>query len=264
MLPRVNLVRCDDADYLLFSTQDLITNTLLQTGSWEPNLVSITRMFTGGVDTPLVLDIGANLGAYTIPVAKELQKVSGTVVAFEPQRIVYYQLCGNIFLNRLDNVLALNQAVGETEGLVEIPRIDYKNFRNIGAFSVDAKYRKQNGAEASMLSASEQIPVVTLDNLSLPEMPAFIKLDVEGSELRVLKGGMRFLRKNLYPPILFEAWHETWFAEEKTALLTMFRELGYGVTTIGGCDHLAQHPEHRAQVRFNKQADGSTTVERSR
>jgi FkbM family methyltransferase len=264
MLPRVNLARFDDADYLLFSTPDLITNTLLQTGTWEPNLVAITSMFCGGVDAPLVLDIGANLGAYTIPVAKALQKMSGTVVAFEPQRIVYYQLCGNICLNRIDNVFALNQAVGETEAMVEIPRIDYKNFTNIGAFSIERKYRELNGSEASMLSGGEPIRVITLDKLSLPERPAFIKLDVEGSELRVLKGGMNFLRKNLYPPVLFEAWHESWFIEEKAALLTMFRELGYGVTPIGGYDHLAQHPKHPAEVRFNKQEDGTTTVERSR
>jgi FkbM family methyltransferase len=264
MLPRVNLARLDDADYLLFSTPDLITNTLLQNGTWEPNLVAITRMFSGGVDAPLVLDIGANLGAYTIPVAKELQKVSGTVVAFEPQRIVYYQLCGNIFLNRLDNVFALNQAVGETEESVQIPKIDYRNFTNIGAFSIERKYRELNGTEASMLSGSEPVTVITLDKLSLPERPVFIKLDVEGMELRVLKGGRNFLRKNLYPPILFEVWHESWFEKEKAALLTMFRELGYGVTPIGGCDHLAQHPEHRAQVRFNKQEDGTTSVERIR
>jgi FkbM family methyltransferase len=264
MLPRVNLARCDDADYLLFSTQDLITTTLLQTGRWDPNLVALTRMFTSGVDAPLVLDIGANLGAYTIPVANELQQVSGTVVAFEPQRIVYYQLCGNIFLNRLDNVFAHNQAVGEIEGSIQIPRIDYKHFTNIGAFSIESKYRKKNGSEASMLSGSEPIPVITLDQLSLPEKPAFIKLDVEGSELNVLKGGMHFLRKNRFPPVLFEAWHESWFAEEKVALLTLFRELGYGVTPIGGCDHLAQHPEYPVQVRFIKREDGTTTVERSR
>jgi FkbM family methyltransferase len=221
-------------------------------------------MFTGGVDAPLVLDIGANLGAYTIPVAKELQKVSGTLYAFEPQRIVYYQLCGNIFLNRLDNVFAANQAVGETEGTVEIPRIDYENFMNIGGFSIDRKYRKLNGTEAAMRSGSESVPLVTLDNLSLPERPAFIKLDAEGSEPGILKGGRHFLRNHLYPPILFEAWHESWFEEEKASLLTMFRELGYGVTAIGGGDHLAQHPDHPAQVRFNRQEDGATTVERIR
>lgn len=264
MLPRVNLARCDDADYLLFSTRDLITNTLLQTGRWEPNLVAITTMFTSGVDAPLVLDIGANLGAYTIPVAKALQKLSGTLYAFEPQRIVYYQLCGNIFLNRLDNVFAANQAVGETEGTVEIPRIDYENFTNIGGFSIDSKFRKLNGTEAAMRSGSESVPLVTLDSLSLPERPAFIKLDVEGSELGVLKGGRHFLGKHLYPPILFEAWRESWFEQEKAALLTMFRELGYGVTAIGGYDHVAQHPDHPVQVRFDKQEDGTTTVARVR
>ena len=80
-------------------------------------LIHAATMVTAGVymlgrnavlfaHAPLVLDIGANLGAYAIPVAKKIASARGVVYAYEPQRIVYYQLCGNIFLNSLDNVHA--------------------------------------------------------------------------------------------------------------------------------------------------------------
>src|SRR5262245_50279446 len=39
-----------------------------------------------------VLDVGANIGLISIPVARELGKSGGTVLAFEPQRIIYYML----------------------------------------------------------------------------------------------------------------------------------------------------------------------------
>jgi len=56
---------------------------------------------------------------------------------FEPQRIIYYQLCGNIVLNRLDNFRAFNQAVGDSDGDIEMPEINYENNVNIGAFSLE-------------------------------------------------------------------------------------------------------------------------------
>ena len=62
MLPRVNLARGDEADYLLFATNDLISRRLVQGGGWEPHLVQVTRTFTAGIQRPLVLDVGANLG----------------------------------------------------------------------------------------------------------------------------------------------------------------------------------------------------------
>ena len=100
MLPKIDLVRCQDADYLLLATDDAITLHLRHRGTWEPHLVAISRMFVHGIVQPLVLDIGANLGAYAVPLAKALDGAKGMIYAYEPQRIVYYQLCGNIFLSR--------------------------------------------------------------------------------------------------------------------------------------------------------------------
>ncbi len=121
MLPMIDLVHCQDADYLLLSTDDAITNHLRHRGTWEPHLVAISRMFVHGIAEPLILDIGANLGAYAIPLGKALDSVKGTIYAYEPQRLVYYQLCGNIFLNRLDNVFAFCTAIGERDGTVGTP-----------------------------------------------------------------------------------------------------------------------------------------------
>ena len=48
MLPKIDLVKCADADYLLLSTDDAITNHLRHRGAWEPHLVAICRMFVDG------------------------------------------------------------------------------------------------------------------------------------------------------------------------------------------------------------------------
>ncbi|MDR2212502.1 MAG: FkbM family methyltransferase [Pseudomonadales bacterium] len=255
MLPRVNLVRSDQGEFLAFGT-DVLSNQLFHSGAWEKNLLSLGLLLVQRLEAPLVLDIGANLGAFTVPMAERIQRAGGQVIAFEPQRIVYYQLCGNIFLNRLENVHAINKAVGDQDAVIQIPKPDYARLRNIGAFSIEEKYRKLNGTQAAMSSTTESVPIITLDSFEVFKPPALIKLDVEGYELNVLQGATNFLRRNDYPPILFEAWSESWFAEEKTRLLDFTRSLGYEIIAMGGYDHLAQHAA-KPLVRVDKASDGT-------
>lgn len=260
MLPRISKVECQDASYMLFSTSDLISNTLFRTGLWDDHLLQITKFFLSSVESPLVLDIGANLGAYSIPLAKHIHDVGGKVIGFEPQRIVYYQLCGNIILNRLDNYYAINNAVGEANGEIEIPDVDYESNSNIGAFSIEKKYRELSGIENAMKRNSFKVPMLTLDSFATEKPPAFIKIDVEGHELNVLKGAVNFLNRNNFPPILFEAWSFDWFKDERAELLTFVKNLGYEVFPFGLSDYVAQHPENAIRVDFSIADDGMINV----
>jgi FkbM family methyltransferase len=249
MLPRVNMVRCDNVDYLLFSSQDSISETIYNTGSWAAPLITISRMFYCDVASPLILDIGANLGAYCIPVAKEIAGNDGSVYAFEPQRIVFYQLCGNVFLNRLDNVHAFMRAIGDADGVVNIPNVDYATSTNIGAFSLDEEIRDRLNAIKIIGQTGTDIPISRLDSLDLPRSPCLIKLDVEGLELKVLSGGRKFLQENRFPPILLEAWNLDWFAARRLTLLGFLNELGYTIFEIGQ-EIVAQHPAFDRFVEF--------------
>src|SRR5690349_191029 len=67
-----------------------------------------------------VLDVGANIGAHTVPLAKLVGR-SGRVLAFEPQRTVYYALCGNVAQNNLDQVYCYHAAVAERAGTIAVP-----------------------------------------------------------------------------------------------------------------------------------------------
>jgi hypothetical protein len=85
----VSKIERDSEHYLVFSNNDAIANTLFRTGSWEKYLVDISMVVLQGTEAPILLDIGANLGAYSIPIAKKIQDFGGTVIGFEPQRIMY-------------------------------------------------------------------------------------------------------------------------------------------------------------------------------
>lgn len=264
MLPRVSKVEGDDADYLLLSTNDYISNILFKTGKWEEHLLGISKLMITGIDRPLILDIGANLGAYSIPLAKNIQNIGGEIIGFEPQRIVYYQLCGNIFLNRLDNYQAVYAALGEESGYVDIPEIDYETNNNIGAFSLDKRYRELHGIESSMKKASKKVPLIKLDDFEVDRHPALIKIDVEGFELSVLLGGSDFLDRHNYPPLLFESWDFDSFRECKEQLLAYISELGYLITNFGTSDYVAQHPKNSREISFQSSSNGMINVSRVR
>lgn len=265
MLPQSNIIECNDAKYILFRTNDYISSVLYKSGQWEKHLITISQFFIDNIDAPILLDIGANLGAYSIPLAKSIQSKGGIVYGYEPQKIVYYQLCGNIVLNRLDNYEALNFALGEKSGFIDIPAINYDDNPNVGAFSLVQDYRVAHNVEKfSNYGKMIATPMITLDSVELPKSPALIKIDVEGYELNVLKGGAKFLEEHHYPPLLFEAWDFPWFAKEKSELLSYCSKLGYEVTLNLGNEYVAQHPANPVKVDFQKRADGGINLIRVR
>lgn len=264
MLPRISVVECNEARYMLFSTKDYISNELFLTGKWEEHLLDISKAFVSGLDAPIVLDIGANLGAYSIPLAKSIQAAGGKVYGFEPQRIVYYQLCGNVVLNRLQNYYAYNCAVGDVLGDIEVPDIDYESNRNIGAFSLEKKYREEHGIERSLKTTTNTVFVTMLDEFQVEKAPALIKIDVEGFELNVLKGAVNFLKQHQFPPILFEAWDLDWFQKDREELINFVLSLGYNLVKLGASDYVAQHPDNSVFVDLTQAEDGGLNIVRVR
>lgn len=264
-MPKIDLVKCRDADYLLFSTNDAISNHLRRQGSWETHLVAISRMFSQGIENPLILDIGANLGAYAIPLAREIDAAKGMIYAYEPQRIVYYQLCGNIFLNSLDNVFAFFMAIGDSDGFISIPALDYGKTDNVGGFSLAEDIRKKTDC---VVLQHHQPPVETplsrLDSITFPKAPCLIKIDVEGYDIKVVAGGVNLLENSHFPPLLFEAWNFDWFRDEKNKLFGFLHGLGYEITSIFSDDYVAQHPRNPVRIDFITDGKGRFNMTRVR
>src|SRR5258708_33505318 len=128
-----------------------------------------------------VVEVGANVGMLTVPLAR-LAGPGGKVIAFEPQRIVYQMLCGNVALNALSNVIAHNSAAGRAAGSITVPPVDYGNMGNFGGVSL--------GGSAE----GETVALVTIDQLGLAKCD-FMKIDVEGMELDVLEGAATTLQQ---------------------------------------------------------------------
>ncbi len=232
--------------YILLSKHDYISQALMEKGQWEKFLVDfigvLLRERPGDV-----LDIGANLGAIAVPVARAFP--DSHVYCFEAQRFVYQQLCGNAVLNNLPNIYPFHLAIGgpEDDGqMMDVPIPDYARDDNIGAISVDSRV---NAHEGKTYERHEKVALAAVDSLGLANI-SVIKIDIEGYEYKALRGMERMLAANGYPSIIFEIWRDEkypWMKEEKEAMRAFLEKLGYKVTifdqfTIGIARHDSMPP----------------------
>jgi FkbM family methyltransferase len=130
----------------------------------------------------VVFDIGANVGLYTILLAKVVGD-GGHVIAFEPENQTYAHLLENVELNGLTNVRCFRKALGERSGQAVL----YSN-EAIGGASL---LRTPEGR-----GPGEVVDIVEGDRLVLAEnlpLPRAVKIDVEGYEHAVIQGLRRTL-----------------------------------------------------------------------
>jgi FkbM family methyltransferase len=239
MIPNCELVKVDGTQFLVFKGQDLISNHLKQE-LYENDVHQLALKLLINEPSGTVLDIGANLGTFCVPLARKIPKLK--FHAFEPQRIINYQLCANVVINSLSNVQTYELALSNRDEQLNLVMPDYAKETNIGAFSVDREVRK-NEYECTTASVTNKIYLVPLDLLAFSDVK-LIKIDVEGHELEVLQGGVETIKANNYPPIIFEAWtRKPWYQEKRKALFDYLKELGYHIQELGE-NNLARHPKH--------------------
>jgi FkbM family methyltransferase len=239
MIPNCELVKVDGTQFLVFKGQDLISNHLKKE-LYENDLHQLALKLLLDKPDGLVLDIGANLGTFCVPLAQKIPALK--FHAFEPQRIIYYQLCANTIINSLGNVYTYEAGVSNREADIELEVPDYATEGNIGAFSIDKEVR-DNEYECQTSGGKEKMILMTLDSIGF-ENVRLIKIDVEGHELEVIKGGIETIKANNYPPIIFEAWTwKPWYQEKRKALFNYLEGHGYEIQQLGE-NNLAQHPKH--------------------
>jgi FkbM family methyltransferase len=137
------------------------------------------------------IDVGANIGVYTL-LASSIVGMDGRVESFEPGMKALERLRENVFLNRLDQVHLHAMAVGEESGNVLFTQDDEDSCNRVVS---------QNSAQSSKCT---NVPCVRLDDVLSEHPYAMGKIDVEGSELRVLKGAKKMLACSNPPVWLVE------------------------------------------------------------
>lgn len=190
-----------------------------QNGYFERGSEMLFRKLAKPTDT--VIDIGANLGIYTLHAAS----LGCKVVSFEPTLNTFHLLNENIRVN----------------GFFESGRIETYNFA-VGEAVKDAQISIVAGIsgwnnlfDSEEIGDKQPVKVVALDHQFVCNSRVdIVKIDVEGGELYVLQGMKRILTENPSIKLLMEfaPAHLRRAGTEPTALLEEIRSLGFTIQAI--------------------------------
>jgi FkbM family methyltransferase len=168
---------------------EVVGRTLLRDGSFER--AELRAMLEHVTTEATVVDIGANVGLVTVPLAL----AGGRVIAIEPLPENVERLRKNILCNKLTNVVVVEAAAGADDGRAVLHSALDPAF---GSLHEVVKYRA---------AADVEVRLRSLDSLWRElEKPAvkLVKIDVEGAELEVLAGGREVL-ETCNPVVIVEA-----------------------------------------------------------
>jgi FkbM family methyltransferase len=166
-----------------------------------------------------VMDVGANVGMYSLLAARVVGP-TGKVYAFEPVPDTFARLQEHITMNGLTHVVPISIALSDSNGTVKI--------------SV-----ARNGRSSLFLHTTSdfiEVPMETLDSFiashGIEEVHA-IKVDVEGSEMHVVRGMRQLLSRSDKPLLMFEINPSTLAAAGTTA-----EELFNAIVSYGYAGHV--------------------------
>jgi len=174
---------CRHGTFSFFKEDAYVGASLNLYGEYSPDEVSVFEKVLKPND--VAVEVGSNIGALTVPMAKMCKMV----YAFEPQSDNYNLLMTNIRSNGLSNSTKVYRAaIGSRQGMVNIPRLNELGHSNYGCVEIG------DGTDRVVMQKLD----VVLQN---EDKIKLIKIDVEGSELEVLKGAEQMIER--CRPILY-------------------------------------------------------------
>lgn len=181
-------------------------------GTYEPEMqLAIENNLKSGM---VFYDVGANGGFFSLLGAR-IVGASGDVVAFEPHPMTAAQLKQQAKLNSFCNITTIVGAVSDEVGTAQ-----FDDEINSDMAAIVGK---------SHTGRTITVPTTTLDHqilLGLPS-PHMIKIDVEGTEMKVMRGALNLLRER--KPLLLVELHSS---ELRSAYLSLADYLGYSTTVV--------------------------------
>jgi FkbM family methyltransferase len=203
--------------------RETINQSLFLYGTFE---ISETRLIQSLLRPGMTfVDVGANIGYYSV-VGARLVGPAGTVHSFEPHPRIRAQLQDNIARNGYQNVVVHSEAMAETSGSVAF-----------FASTVDQNQGISSIIPGAGREESQAVRSITLDDFMAGLSPTrvdLIKMDIEGAELQVIRGGRRTLAAPDAPAIIFEAAELGPVAQEIRALGYRIKRHHY--TLAGGLE----------------------------
>jgi len=189
-------------------------------GDWEPLEVALVEKNVKKGD--VVLDIGANIGYYTLIMAR-LVGDEGKVLAFEPDPDNFALLKKNVEANGYRNVTVVQKAVTDRNGEIKL----YRSQENMG--------------DHRIYETTEDRPSVSIEAIRMDDYLKnhdvkvdFIKMDIQGAEYSAIRGMTALFEQNRHLKIVTEFWPHALksFGVEPEQYLNLLQQHGFKLYKI--------------------------------
>lgn len=193
MTPKLGSATTPYGQRITFFNDDYIGRRIRETGIYEGTVLAFLIPLLQGMDNPVVLDIGANIGNHSLALAPHASRL----YAFEPMPAVYNVLARNLSDNNLNHARAIHCGLSDHDGEA---RLHVNTEGNLGASSLEQRSGTTEPVDVNLRhgdSLMASLGVAAVD---------FVKLDVEGHELAVLEGLERTLCR--HRPIIMMEWND--------------------------------------------------------
>lgn len=215
----LKLYKTDTGIYYLpfFAFRDVVRNTIIENKIFDNDVYEYSKKYIK--ENSVVIDAGANYGQLSILFSKVKPGVK--VYAFEAYKYISQILLKNVKINNA-NVKIYNCILSdENKKNLIISDSILKEFNNYGSNSVELETDENQG---------NLINSIKIDDLDIQEKISFMKIDVQGYDLKVLKGAKKTIMKNKMPIIIeYSEEFENKFDYNFSDFLKILKEINYKI-----------------------------------
>ena len=203
-LKKLKLYKTVTGNYYLpqFALKDLIRNEIIDNKIFDKKVYETAIKYIK--EDSIVLDVGANFGQLSVLLSKSKKNVE--VYSFEASKYIFEILEKNIKINNTNVKLFHNLVGNETEQELFIKKLNISKFNTYGSNMIE-KIDTRNENNPNI----EKINSIKIDDIFFNKKISFMKIDVQGYDLEVLKGSKKTIAKHQMP-IIFE--YEEDFAKD--------------------------------------------------
>ena len=170
----------------------------------------------------VVIDVGAHIGLYTLKAARAVG-ANGRVIAVEPGPQSFLILKDNVALNHLDNVTVVNAALSDRAGQSKFYACTDPS---LSGFELQPNARLREVTTVRVMVLDD-----VLNNLGISRVD-WMKIDVEGAETKVLKGGVHLLEESGKMKIIVES--------SSTSAMEYLTKFGFKTQHLGEIYYFAE------------------------
>lgn len=204
-------------DNLRYLTDDEIFRWHINNGFCEPypREMSLVKRYLElyPSNNHTFIDVGGHIGTQSLPYSR----VFKDVIAFEPNLKSHDFFVENIKLNKITNVVLYNKGVFNKTTTCKVVQ---HSGANSGCYYIEECNSADIGA----------VEVIRLDDLNIMNQVDFIKIDTEGSELKVLEGSVDLI--NRFKPLIQLETNETsekYFGYKKESIFEFMKQNDYKI-----------------------------------